>query len=136
MLENLRNDTRCLEYLINCYWLPIGNFVPVVEGVSNDRLKRVVDRNLVGVIAHSERLEERILLFNIDNSFISLLLVHWLPSNSKTKVQHRLLNVIVGGAGAHVRLAIFSFDVVIQLLGGHLDREEVSLLKRVEENRG
>jgi hypothetical protein len=31
MFENLRNDIRCLENLINSDWLPIRDLVPVVE---------------------------------------------------------------------------------------------------------
>ena len=33
MFENLRNDMRCLENLINSDWLAIRDLVPVVEGM-------------------------------------------------------------------------------------------------------
>ena len=38
MFKYLRNDMRCFKNLINSDWLTIGDLVPVVEGMRDNRL--------------------------------------------------------------------------------------------------
>lgn len=104
--------------------------------MSNNGLNGKVNRDLVGVVTHGERLKERVLLFNVHDGLVSLLLVHGLPLDSESEIEDCLLNVIIRGACADVGFASLSLDVIINFLGGHLKREEVCFLKRVEENRG
>ena len=117
--------------------MTIADFLPIVEGVNNNRFNGKIDSNLIGVVAHCQRLEKRVLLTDVDDCLVSQLLVHWLSFHSEPKIETGLLDIIVGGDCTDESLATFRSDVFEHLLRGDLNAQEVGLnLHWAEKDRG